>query len=1171
MDYDAISQELTDIQITNNIATLCGSVKNPDESEQEEFLYLYLRVLAGMGRVKQLDREYQDKFWDDFEEYARMFYAQYMRKYGGPGNVYTYVADLLTFTGDYDLRSALTCLPKKGPEPYLRNCEIGDCLVYAAIGLAEELLEKGAQEQAETVLKSLLRYSSEHRNGSERHAALAAYLLFVFRADLDLVFNISEYVRPFFEKHKQTQGYQNYLWFRHYAAYARGDMEDASETLAECILIREQELPHDNWLVVLAKARFFVLFRLITKEAHPYGEHKPEREYVEAFVEKATQNGFENWSDPEVRKAVGELLSLLLRYVYMPNDRLTQHKDWLELYHELCREFNEDPEAALIKSQVAKHLEGATCLENNDLIGAEQAFQETLEAEKSAGAPEILSVVTNKLNLLTTYYKQADYEKADELMLELFREMPEEIQNLPEWISIIDYRIGLAQMFQEDDEDLNELLSYSLDNAYEEICVLEEDEYMSLDEPMTIFLLDAINFFVSNRLKDVSENSLLRYLTIVEYMMANEKEVLRREAAKVSMTLCAACIHWRLKDGKAGDYARNTIVEQRGANLSPQQQIGTLAACAHILVDSGYNVEAKAAILEMFDRITENWHSAVRYYNNTRLESFLIPAQINFAYVSGLLRPLCDKEETYGYVLRFKALASLAGRERNRFLRNRPEDGALIKQINDLQDKVAQAELGTLIHENEHGIEADRKKLRKLEAELAKKIPTSLDFVNISLGRVLNAIPNNCAVLEYQLYVSQGDQLVVAGEMLSYPVFLDIYLITKEDGKATVKKHTLTNCNDLIGTIDMVEDVFRREFLDKRDPEAPTMDEISVRDEALYDLYDRIIRPFRAEILSFRTLFVAPDQMLNAIPFEILRTDREAKTRLSDECSVIRIDSARDFLFASHGPIGTESLILGNPQYDAFSNSNNSVNRLSGIRAESVKQLPFSEFEADRVAEICKTKPVVGARAVKSVLTDHSDYGLIHLATHGFFDATMTNNAVYSSFLLFAGAKTWMSDQKTDPVYGNGIITADEISRLDLRKVKLVVLSACFSGMTDPVVTQNLRGLLGGFAAAGVQYVITQQWSANDVATSVLMQYFYDGYIRQQLEPANALAQAKMRLRETTIAELDAMGVIQYGIEHASGSEREKNMFERLRRRPPTSKPFSGEYYWGGFSCHRCW
>jgi CHAT domain-containing protein len=213
---------------------------------------------------------------------------------------------------------------------------------------------------------------------------------------------------------------------------------------------------------------------------------------------------------------------------------------------------------------------------------------------------------------------------------------------------------------------------------------------------------------------------------------------------------------------------------------------------------------------------------------------------------------------------------------------------------------------------------------------------------------------------------------------------------------------------------------------------------------------------------------------------------------------------------------------------------------------------------------------MIGSRATKSLLTSASNCGIIHIATHGFFDTSLEYDAAYASFLLFAGAKAWMQSGQLDPVYGNGIVTADEISRLDLRSTELVVLSACCSGMTDANVTRNLRGLTGGFAAAGVKYIVTQLWHSNDVATSILMGYFYEEYVDRHLLPPEALQKAKERLKKTTVSDMNTMGIIQYGIANSKPGTPMRALFDRLKSRPATARPYANEFYWGGFSCYQC-
>lgn len=80
---------------------------------------------------------------------------------------------------------------------------------------------------------------------------------------------------------------------------------------------------------------------------------------------------------------------------------------------------------------------------------------------------------------------------------------------------------------------------------------------------------------------------------------------------------------------------------------------------------------------------------------------------------------------------------------------------------------------------------------------------------------------------------------------------------------------------------------------------------------------------------------------------------------------------------------------------------------------------------------------------------------------------------------------------------------------MDCRNVELVVLSACFGGMNDAVLAKGFCGMVGGFAAAGVKYVISCLWTADDFASAVLMAEFYRQYKDRRLSPPAALRAAK--------------------------------------------------------------
>ena len=88
-------------------------------------------------------------------------------------------------------------------------------------------------------------------------------------------------------------------------------------------------------------------------------------------------------------------------------------------------------------------------------------------------------------------------------------------------------------------------------------------------------------------------------------------------------------------------------------------------------------------------------------------------------------------------------------------------------------------------------------------------------------------------------------------------------------------------------------------------------------------------------------------------------------------------------------------------------------------------------------------------------------------------------NPMHRGWLLLAGAQTTIDAWKRDevpPVENDGILTAEDVSTLDLRGTWLVTLSACDTGLGEARAGEGVMGLRRGFIQAGAQNLLMTLW-----------------------------------------------------------------------------------------------
>lgn len=182
----------------------------------------------------------------------------------------------------------------------------------------------------------------------------------------------------------------------------------------------------------------------------------------------------------------------------------------------------------------------------------------------------------------------------------------------------------------------------------------------------------------------------------------------------------------------------------------------------------------------------------------------------------------------------------------------------------------------------------------------------------------------------------------------------------------------------------------------------------------------------------------------------------------------------------------TSPLVVGNPLLPPSS-------------SWAVPPLPGAEDEAQAVAELMATEPLIAAAATKeAALAQVEQSSFIYVATHGVADE---RDPLEQGFLMFAA-----------PTLEQGWWTAREIpnTRLD---AQMAVLSACQTGLGG-VHDAGVIGVARAFQIAGVPRVVMSLWNVNDASTSELMQAFVR-HLTNEVIPAEALRLAMLETRET--------------------------------------------------------
>ena len=266
----------------------------------------------------------------------------------------------------------------------------------------------------------------------------------------------------------------------------------------------------------------------------------------------------------------------------------------------------------------------------------------------------------------------------------------------------------------------------------------------------------------------------------------------------------------------------------------------------------------------------------------------------------------------------------------------------------------------------------------------------------------------------------------------------------------------------------------------------------------LRQLHRLLIDPI-ADLLPTRSgdrLIVMPQQDLFLVPFSALQDEQgrylieRYSLAMAPSIQVLdRTQQQAQRLQQAGIRLGDRPLIVGNPTMPLLPSRGPNATR------SQLAPLPSAEAEAEAVARLLKSEPLIGAAATKAaVLEQVEQASLIHLATHGILDA---KHGLDSAIALAPSG-----DETND-----GWLTARDLLSLKLN-AQLVVLSACNTGQ-GAISGDGIIGLSRSLLAAGAPSAIVTQWAVPDAPTAFLMTRFYE-FLGQGLDKAAALRQATL-------------------------------------------------------------
>ena len=496
-------------------------------------------------------------------------------------------------------------------------------------------------------------------------------------------------------------------------------------------------------------------------------------------------------------------------------------------------------------------------------------------------------------------------------------------------------------------------------------------------------------------------------------------------------------------------------------------------------------------------------------------------------------------EYSFNDAIAYKGVLQHAIIKRNRIFSKKDSLKTLYDSISHLQRAIAQEySNGNSNRINDYKSQCDKlsKKLILMAGE--QNILTHLQWHDIQ-----QLLDPHEAAIEFVLFPKSEGLLEPRDNIYA------ALLIRKNDPKPLlVNTFKESDLKILLGNVKIkrIEYVNKLYYSSNKNPNANT----------LYQLVWKNIIPF---LQNIKTIYFSPVGLLNTINASALPIS--PTKNLQDSFNLVLVQSTRNLAelkIPIENQTNREILLVGGVNYNILNNTDLATN-LENVNSFSLstrssfsfynndttyrnlkwKYLPGSLYEVDKLHSIFKNEnwnciKYTGNEATeaefksygKSTFRENSP-SIIHISTHGFFfsdpnDPSSLNNAfqrckdpmIRSGLILSGANQFWQQSNPKIADEEDGILTAYEISLMDLRNTDLVVLSACETGLGEVQGSEGVYGLQRAFKIAGVKNIIMSLWQIPDKQTAELMELFYKNWLIKKMSIRAALFTAQKTMRD---------------------------------------------------------